>query len=105
MRLQCIALVFSASVHAHKHDAAVHRLRRKKPLFWHAAVRVYIFIPLILILPGIMGLEGVQIAQPLADLFSFLTCLPFLYLFMLGLNEKEKNAKVHNNGKNYINCN
>lgn len=35
------------------------------------------FIPLILILPGISGLLGVQLAQPIADLCTMLLAIPF----------------------------
>lgn len=34
------------------------------------------FIPLILILPPLFGILGVQLAQPLADLLTFALCLP-----------------------------
>lgn len=36
------------------------------------------FLPLILSLPSFLGLKGIQITQPLADLFSVLFCIPFL---------------------------
>lgn len=39
------------------------------------------FIPLIGLLPAFLGISGVQIAQPLADLFTFCTSLPFILLF------------------------
>ena len=39
------------------------------------------FLPLILILPGVIGLLGVQITQPLADVCTFLFCLPFIAKF------------------------
>jgi Na+-driven multidrug efflux pump len=35
------------------------------------------FIPLILILPRLFGLFGVEITQAIADLFSFLLTIPF----------------------------
>ncbi|MCR5775547.1 MAG: MATE family efflux transporter [Lachnospiraceae bacterium] len=37
------------------------------------------FIPLILILPGIAGLTGVEISQPLADLLSILLAVPLAW--------------------------
>jgi putative MATE family efflux protein len=89
MRLQCIALVFQPLFMPTNMMLQSAGYAAKATFLACNRQGIY-FIPLILILPGIMGLEGVQIAQPLADLFSFLTCLPFLYLFMLGLNEKEK---------------
>lgn len=56
------------------------------------------FLPLILILPSMFGLPGVQITQPLADIFSFLTCIPFLYFFMVRLNKLEKIEAVKTKG-------
>ncbi len=35
------------------------------------------FIPLILLLPNLFGLTGVELAQPVADVFSFLLAIPF----------------------------
>ncbi|MEA4873593.1 MAG: MATE family efflux transporter [Synergistaceae bacterium] len=48
------------------------------------------FLPLILILPSIFGITGIQITQPISDILSFLTCIPFLYFFMKKLNKLEK---------------
>lgn len=50
----------------------------------------FYFIPLILILPRIFGITGVQMTQPLSDILSFLTCIPFLYFFMKRLNRLER---------------
>jgi Na+-driven multidrug efflux pump len=46
------------------------------------------FLPLILTLPGFIGLTGVQITQPLADALTFLSCLPLAFGFFRSL-EKE----------------
>jgi len=43
------------------------------------------FLPLILTLPGFIGLTGVQITQPIADALTFLSCLPLAYGFFRGL--------------------
>ncbi|NLX84060.1 MAG: MATE family efflux transporter [Synergistaceae bacterium] len=48
------------------------------------------FLPLIFILPRLFGLRGVEITQPISDILSFLTCIPFLYFFMRKLTELEK---------------
>lgn len=45
------------------------------------------FLPLIFILSRLFGIRGIEIAQPIADILSFLTCIPFLYFFMRDLNE------------------
>lgn len=44
------------------------------------------FFPLILILPGFMGITGIQLTQPIADVLSFLFCFPFIIPFMRELN-------------------
>lgn len=40
------------------------------------------FIPLILILPKIFGIRGIEIAQPVSDILTFLVSLPFLIIFL-----------------------
>lgn len=45
------------------------------------------FLPLIVILPAFMGLTGVQIAQPLADVAAFICCIPLLARFFRRLPE------------------
>ena len=42
----------------------------------------FYFLPLIFILPRLFGLIGIGMAQPISDILSFLTCIPFLYFFM-----------------------
>ena len=39
------------------------------------------FIPLILLLPGLIGLRGIQIAQPLADLITAMVSIPLILDF------------------------
>ena len=41
----------------------------------------FFFLPLILILPRFMGLYGIETAQPLAELLSFLVCIGFVVRF------------------------
>jgi len=51
------------------------------------------FIPVILILPSIWGLNGILYAQPIADVLSFL-----ISLFMaLSLHKQLKLSEVQNN--------
>jgi len=50
------------------------------------------FLPLILVLPPLFGLIGVQITQPLADVCTFLCCLPFTVHFFRGLKAEESGA-------------
>ena len=47
------------------------------------------FIPLILILPRIHGLFGVEICQPIADVLTFLVSLPFLLAFLQQLGRMD----------------
>lgn len=47
------------------------------------------FLPLILVLPRLMGVTGVELAQPVADLMSFVVAVPFLILFMRKLKKME----------------
>lgn len=44
------------------------------------------FIPLIIILPLLFGLTGVEISQALSDFLSFLTSIPFIVFFFRSLN-------------------
>lgn len=47
------------------------------------------FVPIILLAPRILGLAGVQIAQPAADLATFLISVPFrIFFFKLVLDKK-----------------
>lgn len=45
------------------------------------------FIPLIEILPRIMGIAGIEVAQPLADLLASLISIPFAVSFLRSLQE------------------
>lgn len=58
--------------------------------FLSSARQGVFFLPLILILPPVLGLTGVQITQPLADLLTFGSCFPFLFPFFRDLNAKEE---------------
>lgn len=50
------------------------------------------FLPLILILPKYLGILGVQIAQPVADVLTAIFSLPFGYYFIKELNDGIKNT-------------
>ena len=45
------------------------------------------FIPLVLILPAWIGVLGIQLSQPLADLISALITLPFIITFLRALSK------------------
>lgn len=53
----------------------------------------FFFIPIILILPRILGLVGVEIAQSLADILTFLVSLYFYISYLKELTAK-KNAQI-----------
>lgn len=50
------------------------------------------FLPLILILPRVIGLPGVQMTQPVSDFLSFFVCIPFLIPFFKELKKLETEA-------------
>jgi len=45
------------------------------------------FLPLIMILPRAFGVLGVQMAQPIADTLTFMTCIPFIIRLLRELKE------------------
>jgi Na+-driven multidrug efflux pump len=49
--------------------------------FLSSARQGYVFLPLILLLPYLFGLRGVEMAQPLADIVTFAICIPFTVSF------------------------
>lgn len=53
-----------------------------------AARQGIFFLPLILFLPQVIGLRGVQLTQPIADALTFAACFVFLIPFLRELNEK-----------------
>lgn len=55
-------------------------------IFLSTARQGLFFLPLILVLPRFMGLTGIQITQPVADVLTFLCCLPFLLRFLRSLD-------------------
>lgn len=48
------------------------------------------FLPVILLLPHFIGVSGVEMAQPVADLLTFIVSLPFFIHMMSLLNKKAK---------------
>ncbi|MBD5544572.1 MAG: MATE family efflux transporter [Lachnospiraceae bacterium] len=48
------------------------------------------FLPFIIALPPILGMTGVEITQPAADLCNFFCCLPFAISFLSSLKAKEE---------------
>lgn len=51
------------------------------------------FVPIVLLLPGYIGLKGIQMVQPLSDLLTFLVSIPFLiFFYKLVLNKPPENT-------------
>ena len=47
-----------------------------------------LYIPLILILPGFLGLLGIELAQPVADIFAILISIPITEKFLKELHQR-----------------
>ncbi|MGN0707441.1 MAG: MATE family efflux transporter [Faecalibacterium sp.] len=54
------------------------------------------FVPLILLLPRLFGLEGVELCQPIADVLTFFISLPFLLRFMNQLDRMDAAVQAEN---------
>ena len=54
------------------------------------------FIPLILVLPRVWGLFGVEVCQPIANVLAFVISLPFLIAFLHQLGRMEDGAEPLN---------
>ena len=52
------------------------------------------FLPLIIVLPKLFGLVGVQATQPIADVFTFATCLPLIIRFFRRLETTRSPASA-----------
>ncbi len=75
LRLRCFTLVFSSWL------TISNMLLQTTGKMWRASILGFsrqgiILIPIVLILPRFIGIWGIQIAQPLADLISFLISVP-----------------------------
>ena len=80
LRMQCLATPFMAlGVVSNMTLQAVGR--NVSATILTAARQGIFFVPLILTLPRFYGLNGIEIAQPIADAATFLLCIPFLYVF------------------------
>ena len=68
-------------------------------LFLASSRQGIFFVPLILILPIIFGLEGVQAAQPVADIITAIISVPFHVNFFKHLNKISKGDKFNENNE------
>lgn len=60
-----------------------------------AARQGIFFLPLILILPSVIGLKGVQLTQPVSDVLTAILCIPFLILFFKKNNSDKGKHRCH----------
>lgn len=87
MRAQCVGLLFQTlGVLSNMTFQAVGK--SWQATFLSSCRQGVYFLPLILILPRVAGLTGVEITQPLADVCTFVTCIPFLAAFFRELKAK-----------------
>ena len=80
LRCQCVALTLQPL------NICVNMLfqsigKSKPATFLSCTRQGLFFIPAILVLPRVIGLTSVQIAQPLADILSFVVSVPLLLRF------------------------
>lgn len=88
MRAQCLGLILQP-VGVVTNMAFQSVGRSWQATFLSSARQGVYFLPLILVLPRVLGLRGVQLTQPLADVCTSVTCIPFLILFFRELRELE----------------
>lgn len=87
MRAQCLALFIQPlGVIANMTFQSIGK--PAEATFLSACRQGVFFLPLILILPQLWQLRGVELTQPLADVLTFVVCFPFLFKFFNDLNQK-----------------
>ncbi len=93
LKYQCISMPFlSVNVIV---NMTYQSIRKKgKALFTSILRQGIFFIPLILILPIFLKIEGVLLAQPLADILTFLVSIIFFWIIIKKLNKLIKNQAL-----------
>ncbi len=66
--------------------------KTKMATFLSLSRQLIFFIPAIFVLPLAMGITGVQIAQPVADIITFLVSIPLLISYYKELNKLQSDA-------------
>ena len=89
LRLRCFTLVFSAWI------TISNMLLQTTGKMWRASILGFarqgiILIPIVWILPPLIGIWGIQIAQPLADLVTFIMSVPMTMGVIKAMNEGVK---------------
>ncbi len=87
LRLRCFTLVFSAWI------VISNMLLQTTGRMWRASILGFarqgiVLIPVVWILPPLIGIWGIQIAQPLADLITLLMSVPMTMSVIRTMNEK-----------------
>lgn len=75
-----------------KHAAANHRKGTQASITAISRQGLF-FIPAILVLPGFLGVTGVQLSQPVSDTLSFLLAIPMAISILRELKAQEKEQK------------
>ena len=88
LRCQCVALALQPLNVCG--NMLFQSIGKSKPATFLSCTRQGLFfIPAILVLPRVIGLTGVQITQPLADILSFVVSVPLLLRFFRQLPRDE----------------
>ena len=88
MRLQCVT--FAAHSWIVLSNMMTQVIGRTVPATFLATARQGLFfIPLVLILSELFGVLGIQLAQPIADILTAATCLPFIVAFYRALPRED----------------
>ena len=87
LRLRCFSLILSSWL------IISNMLLQTTGKMWRASILGFarqgiILIPIVLILPPLIGIWGIQIAQPLADIVSFIISIPMTTGILKELNEE-----------------
>lgn len=89
LRYQCIALFFQPLVVLANMTLQSTGQRTGAAFLSMLRSGLY-FIPVLLVLTHFTGLFGIQAAQPVADVLSFITAIPFVILFFARLMRKQE---------------
>ena len=93
LRLRCFTLVFSAWI------TISNMLLQTTGKMWRASILGFarqgiILIPIVWILPPLIGIWGIQIAQPLADIVTFAMSVPMTMSVIRQMNEGVRNESI-----------
>ena len=92
MRAQCVGLLFMPTgVTANMTFQTIGQ--SAKATFLSACRQGIYFLPLILLLPRLWGLSGVQFTQPIADFLTAATALPFMLRFYRSLPKENRRVE------------